>query len=178
MKTGFFLLFSALILAVLLQTTVFPHLEIYGVMPNLVLVVVILTSLSADWRTTLFLALAGGLSLDFFSTSSFGLFALTFIVIGFSFSFLKSYLFTQANIFVSLISVLAGTVLCYFIVVLLIGFLSLFKFSVPVITLRENIFIQFSIEAFYNLVVTVFAFWGLSQNRFSLSDFGPRNRWI
>lgn len=177
MKMNFLSLFFVLVLAVLLQTTVFSHLEIYGIVPNLILVVVVLASLSVDWQIALPLALLGGLSLDLFSANQFGFFALTFIIISFFFSFLKSYLFAQANIFVSLVAVLAGTILYYLVAVLLADFFSLLNLSVSVIPSRENIFIWLPLEFIYNLVGTVFVFFGFFQNRLSFSAAKSKNRW-
>jgi rod shape-determining protein MreD len=159
MKTGFLFFFIALILAILLQTTVFSHFEIYGVVPDLVLAVVILAGLSFDWRPTLFLALSGGLLLDFFSAGPFGIFALTFLIIAFCFSFLKSYLFTQANIFVFLIAVLIGTIFQGLMAVGLSNFFFLVHISVAPIPWRENLFFALPIELAYNLVIATIVFW-------------------
>lgn len=178
MKTkNFFFLFFILVLAILLQTTVFPWLEIYGIVPNLILVVVILTSLSVDWQMALPLALLGGLSLDLFSTNQFGIFALTLIIISFFFSFLKSYLFARANIFVSLVAVLVGTVLYYLVAILLADFFSLLNLPVSAILSRENIFIRLSIEFIYNLVGTIFVFFCFFQNGLSFFAAKSKNRW-
>lgn len=165
MKTNFLPFFLLLLFAVLLQTTVFSHLEVYGVAPNLALVVVILASLSVAWRPALILALLGGLLLDFFSAGQFGVFALTFIIIGFLFSFLKSYLFTQTNVFVYLVAVLAGTIFYYFIAMFLAGFFSWLKSSALVVPWRENLFFTLPLELAYNLAFAVIIFLGFSCGR-------------
>lgn len=178
MKINFLSLFFVLVLAVILQTTVFSYLEIYGVVPNLILVVVILVSLSVDWQTALPLALLGGLSLDLFSANQFGFFALILIIISFFFSFLKSYLFAQANILVSFVAVLIGTSLYYLLAVLLADFFSLLNFPVSSSLSRENILIWLPLEFAYNLVGTAFVFFGFFQNKLSFSGSKPKNRWI
>lgn len=175
---NFISLFFVLVLAILLQTTVFSRLEIYGVVPNLILVVVVLASLSVDWQIALPLALLGGLSLDLFSANQFGVFAFTFIIISFFFSFLKSYLFARANIFVSLVAVLAGTTLYYLVAMLLADFFSLLNLPVFVIASRENIFIRLPLELIYNLVGTVFIFFCFFRNRLSFSAAKSKKRWI
>ena len=178
MKTNFFSIFSVLVLAILCQTTVFSHLEIYGVVPNLILVVVVLASLSVDWQTALPLALLGGISLDLFSTNQFGFFALILIIISFLFSFLKSYLFTQANILVSLIAVLMGTSLYYLLALLLADFFLLLDLPISVILSLENVFIWLPLELAYNLAGTIFIFFCFFRNKPSFSGVKSNNRWI
>ncbi len=78
------LLFSLILIgATIFQTTVSPYLEISGVHPDLVLVLVIGWVVLRGWGEGLIWALIGGLSLDFMSAAPFGLFTLCLILVAF-----------------------------------------------------------------------------------------------
>jgi len=78
------LIFSLILIgATLFQTTVSPYLEISGVHPDLVLVLVIGWVALRGWGEGVVWALIGGLSLDFMSAAPFGLFTLCLILTAF-----------------------------------------------------------------------------------------------
>lgn len=78
------LIFSLILIgATLFQTTILPYLEISGVHPDLVLVLVIGWVVLRGWEEGVIWALIGGLSLDFMSAAPFGLFTLCLILVAF-----------------------------------------------------------------------------------------------
>lgn len=76
------LLFSIILIgATLFQSTVSPYIEINGVHPDLVLVLVIGWVVLRGWPEGLIWTLIGGLSLDFLSAAPFGIFTLALIIV-------------------------------------------------------------------------------------------------
>jgi rod shape-determining protein MreD len=78
---GSFIPLLLLLSATLLQSTLAPYVEISGVHPDLVLVLVIGWVILRGLEEGLWWALIGGLSLDFFSGTPFGVFTLAMIVV-------------------------------------------------------------------------------------------------
>lgn len=67
--------------AALIQTTLSPYLEINGIHPDLVVVLVIAWTILSDLEEGLAWAVVGGLSLDFMSAAPFGLFTLAMVLV-------------------------------------------------------------------------------------------------
>lgn len=88
----------ALFFVAMLQTTFVPRLALYGVFPNLMLVVIVYKSLFKDYKEILIWPLAGGLILDFFSAMPFGVFTLSFLIVSFLVSFLSRNTWSSENI--------------------------------------------------------------------------------
>lgn len=72
-----------LISLALIQATVMPHLTLWGVKPDLMLLVVISWSLLRGTREGIVWGFIGGLCLDLFSGAPFGLSALALLIAGF-----------------------------------------------------------------------------------------------
>lgn len=70
-----------LISAAIIQTTIFPDIQINGVHPDLVLVLVIAWTILSDLEEGLGWAAIGGLSLDFMSAAPFGIFTLALVIV-------------------------------------------------------------------------------------------------
>jgi rod shape-determining protein MreD len=66
-----------------LQLTIIPRLALFGAIPNLVLVLIILWSVLFGFKKSFWLALVGGFFLDLFSGPYFGIFIVIFLVIAF-----------------------------------------------------------------------------------------------
>tara|TARA_Y100000310_G_scaffold104239_1_gene102554 strand:+ start:1918 stop:2229 length:312 start_codon:yes stop_codon:yes gene_type:complete len=82
-KQAFF--FIALFLLVLLQVSFLPHIPVFGIVPNLVLLFVILLSLFeySSSNTSLQIALIGGFLLDIFSQRPFGFWTFLLVTVAF-----------------------------------------------------------------------------------------------
>ncbi len=70
-----------ILMAVWLQTSYFGHFRPFGVLPNLVLIVVVLSALLSEATPTVATAVLGGLLLDLSSATDFGLRAATLSVV-------------------------------------------------------------------------------------------------
>ncbi|MCB9107170.1 MAG: rod shape-determining protein MreD [Anaerolineales bacterium] len=73
--------FIVLISAALIQTTLSPYMQINGIHPDLVVVLVIAWTILSDLEDGLTWALVGGLSLDLLSAAPFGIFTLALIMV-------------------------------------------------------------------------------------------------
>jgi rod shape-determining protein MreD len=75
--------FLLLSLLALLQSTLLPHLKIWGVQPDLVLLAVVAWSLLRGTEEGMLWALVGGLALDMLSSARLGVNTLPLLLIGF-----------------------------------------------------------------------------------------------
>ena len=76
------LIFSTILIgATLFQTTVLPYIEINGVHPDLVLILVVGWVILRGVEQGLVWALIGGISIDFISAAPFGIFTLALIIV-------------------------------------------------------------------------------------------------
>ncbi len=87
-----------LFLAVIIQTAVFPNVSVWGIFPELFLVIVVSFCLLENYLEACIWSVAGGFMLDLFSAKSFGLSAISLIatvlviyLISFSLEFGKVY---------------------------------------------------------------------------------------
>lgn len=96
MKTIFIILI--VFLAAMLQATFVPKIAIYGVFPNLMLVLIIFKSIFKDYKKIFLWPLAGGLILDIQTFPPFGVFTLSFLIISFVVSFLSRNIWTHENV--------------------------------------------------------------------------------
>jgi len=149
----FILIILLLFLAILLQTTLLTHLSIFGVLPNLVLIIIILVSLTNNWQKSLISALVGGLLLDLFSGLPLGTFSLSLVIISFIFNFAKFYLFTRINFLVILTAIITGTIFYELLVISLTKFMSLVSLSH--IYLKYNLLYLMPVEIIYNLISVI-----------------------
>jgi len=107
-KTIFIIL--ALFFVAILQTTFMPKLSIYGVFPNLMLIVIIYKSLFKEYKEIFIWPLVGGIVLDVFSATPFGVFTLSFLIVSLIINFLSRNIWTSENVgLVVVIVVLLGS---------------------------------------------------------------------
>jgi rod shape-determining protein MreD len=71
------------VMLVVIQTTVFPHLRVLGAMPDLVLLATIAVAYEDGPDTGAIFGFASGLTLDLFLATPLGVSALTFAIIGY-----------------------------------------------------------------------------------------------
>ena len=77
----------------LLQTVVFPHLELAGVAPNFLVIVTTSFGMMRGRRQGMLVGFSCGLLLDFFSGSVLGLYALLYLYLGYLSGFFKKIFF-------------------------------------------------------------------------------------
>ncbi|MGR3318712.1 MAG: rod shape-determining protein MreD [Candidatus Anammoxibacter sp.] len=79
----------------LCQTTLIPHLAVYGVTPDIYLIFAVFFSLNADIKQGSFVNWINGIAKDVFSLVSFGLSAFLFVLIGYIIGRSKEFLFKE-----------------------------------------------------------------------------------
>lgn len=99
-----------LLFPIALQTTVFSHLNLLGVVPDLVLIIIICYGLLNGTNKGLFLGLIGGFLLDLTAGGILGINIITKALLGFCAGHLERMVFKD-NLFVPIISVLVGTII-------------------------------------------------------------------
>jgi rod shape-determining protein MreD len=139
---------SALIifLAVILQITILPKLTIWGVIPNLVLLLVICQSGIKGYKEGLVWAFYGGLLLDFFSPVNFGIWTASFLFISFIVSFVTKRILGKIDLFsIAVISIIS-------ILIFDVTFLSVLKINILSFELIFN-FIRFTLPIYFAHII-------------------------
>ena len=160
----FLILFSFL-----LQSSIFEYFRIDGIIPNLVLIALVLIIMAGDQREVFAVALAGGLLLDFSSPFLFGIFTLSFIMIGFALAKAKLNLFAKENFIVLLVAVFLATTFNYLFAAGAIVAVNFLRMPVAEFSIKDVLFIALPMEILYNLVFValIFGFWKITQKLFS-----------
>ena len=70
---------AIVIVGFLLQTTVFPHMELAGVTPNIMVIIITSYGLMRGRKQGMIIGFCSGLILDFFSGTTFGLYAILYL---------------------------------------------------------------------------------------------------
>jgi rod shape-determining protein MreD len=144
MKTFLIILF--LLLAVVLQTTIFSALTVWGVAPNLVLVLVLLLVILKSFKETWLAVLATGLLLDLFSGLPFGLISLSLVTSAFLVGRINKSLFSTVKFWITVSLIILGTL---FYNLLLFGLSKLL--GVDLVFGLTHLFI----ETVYNLLLII-----------------------
>jgi len=143
MKIVFIIIYIFVLL--FLQIGVFPHLQINGVFPNLILLSIL--SLSLIRKKNLIWIIIAGLFLDFYSFNNIiGISVVFLLLSSFLVYFLNQNIFKKTNIF-SLISVFLIGIFAFYILSLI--FLIPFEFSSFIVLLIYNLVL--CLPVFYTL---------------------------
>lgn len=92
----------------LCQTTLLPHLAVYGVTPDAYLIFTVFFSLNADIKHASFVNWVNGLSKDLFSLAPFGVSAFLFVLIGYFIGRSKGFVFKEHPLTQVIITFLAA----------------------------------------------------------------------
>jgi len=95
---------------VVLQTTVFPHLRIFGAAPDLLLVATAAMAYEEGPESGAVFGFASGLALDLFLASPFGLSALAFALTGFLLGMSQGAMLREARAMPAILGFVAGLV--------------------------------------------------------------------
>jgi rod shape-determining protein MreD len=114
---------GALALAFLLQIMIAPHLAVFGVVPNLLLLVVITLAFVEGPSAGAVAGFAGGLLLDLAGTAPVGAWALVLAVTGYTAGMLQENLFAEGWLAPVTVAIIAGLLAdtAYLIVLAILG---------------------------------------------------------
>ncbi len=148
------LFFLLLALAVFLQTSLLRGVEVFGVVPNISLVLFFMISFwIQDFKRVLASALFLGVLLDIFSGFSFGIFTLTFIFLAFFLNLLLGVFISRESILMLFFIVIVGTFGYYFLTLTLTNIFNFFDpeyFSIKLdVVFLKTVFV----ESLYNSVL-------------------------
>jgi len=149
MQSLYFLLL--ILFALILQTTAFNYLAIYGIKPNLILILVILNGFLRGTREGAFLGFSAGLMQDLVSGGVFGLNALTKLVAGYLAGLGEGRLYRENRVIAAGLTWVCtlGAQLIFYILLLLIDV------SVPLVEALVYIILP---SAFYNALVVLIVY--------------------
>lgn len=149
-----FLIILSLLLAVILQTTILSVLDISGVSPNLVLVLILTLVIFSSFRKLWWVIVLAGLFLDFFSGLPFGLISLSLATTAFLVDWFSRNVFSTTSFWIRIVLVvLAGLVYN----ILLIVLIKLFQFDLALS------FKYLLIEFLYNLIIAIIFLYGAKK---------------
>lgn len=136
----------AIVVIALIQILLMPYFAIYGVWPNLILILAIMLLFFNADPEALFTASLGGLILDLASPLNFGFFTFFFLMIILLIKLLMSKFFNEPNIIVMIVIMVCALFVFYAI-------MSLFANHFSIITILINTFYDLLVSlVFYRLL--------------------------
>lgn len=139
----YYLMFPLIAVACLLQATAAGHFKIYGVKPDLVLLLIVIGALVYGSRSALMWAFFGGLGLDIFSGGPMGSSSLALMAAALV-AGLGHRTLSRFNIFVPIIAVAAGTLAyagAYLGILAVLQYLDVTHHQVPFLATVQNVVI-------------------------------------
>lgn len=106
-----FLRFAIIVIAALLQTSLLPYLRPFGVIPNLVLIVVILAALTTTASRSIVMAVIGGITLDLVSGAAPGLATFSLVTVALLAILARRYGLEVDSVIGLSVLIIAGTIL-------------------------------------------------------------------
>jgi rod shape-determining protein MreD len=160
-----FLIILALLLAVILQTTLLPFLSFKGITPNLVLVLILFWVISKSFKEIWLMVILAGLFLDLFSGLPFGLISLSLVGTAYLIDWFNKNVFSGDKFWIVVALIALGSLFYNLILVGLSGLFILVNISQ--IALYSGIFSLDYLTALflviaYNLVIFIF-FYGVKK---------------
>ncbi|HKL11358.1 MAG TPA: rod shape-determining protein MreD [Clostridia bacterium] len=118
----------------LLQTTLLQHVRIFGVLPNLALVLVVVFSVRLKMPMGICAAVTGGVLQDFFFSPAFGIYTLIYLTVAISVSVISGNFFEESGA-TPLIMIAIATIGQYFMMIVIYYFAGM-QFNLSAIFLR------------------------------------------
>lgn len=142
-----FLIIVFILVLLFLQVGIFPHLQILGAFPNLILLSILVLSILQGWKKTLPWIIAGGLFLDFYSLHNFlGISVIALLIVAYLSYFLSQNTFKKTTFF-SLILIFLITIFVYNILLIIIFEIFDINFAFS--------FLTFIVAIIYNLIFAI-----------------------
>jgi len=146
-----FLLMVFVFFLLFLQIGVFPHLEIAGVFPNLILLSILSLSILQGWKKILPWTIVGGLFLDFYSLNNvLGVSVVGLLIVSYLAYFLSQNIFKKENV--------SSLILIFLITIFIYNFWLIILFSIFPVAFDFR-FLGFIIGIIYNLIFALPVFW-------------------
>jgi len=115
----FILSLIIIFILVILQSCLYPYLEIKDAFPNLILIIVLILSILRPYKKNLVWIIAGGFFLDIFSFNNpIGISILGLLLIGYLANFLSHTIFKKPSIFSAILIGIGGILIYRFILIL------------------------------------------------------------
>jgi hypothetical protein len=153
-----------ILLLVICQVTLIPHLQIFGAWPNLILILALVLTVAGLNENALLVASLGGLFLDLASPLIFGFYTLVLIIFTLSTSFLVKKFFAGFSPMILSAIVATGT-LFYDLIFLLVS--------------RQFSLLTLFVSIIYSVVVSQILFYLINLNLRRTSDFSAvRLDWL
>lgn len=140
-----------IILAIIMQATLFRYIAILDVKPDIVIILVISFALLNGINEGIILSLFGGLLEDIMFNNAIGIVTLSLLLVGYLSGLLGKNVFKE-NTFVNFVFVFLGTIVYNLI---MIFSMVLMKYDLNVIGILIN---KSIIQAVYNSIITIFAY--------------------
>lgn len=132
---------------ILLQSVLYPHLEIYSAFPNLIVILVLILSILKGYKNSLVWVVFGGFLLDIYSFNNpIGTSILGLLLVGYLAYFFSQNIFKKTSIF-SIILIGIGGTLIYRLLLVLILLIAGVNFQLS--------FLQLISQIIYNLVILI-----------------------
>ncbi len=132
MKYG--LTFLTMTIGFLIETTLLQHMRIFGAIPNLTLILVVVFSIRYEMPIAICAAVAGGVLQDFFFSPAFGIYMLIYLAIAVSVSAISGNFFEESG--VTPIVMIAFSTVCQYLMIIVIYYFAGMKFDLSAIILR------------------------------------------
>ena len=132
MKYG--LTFLTMTIGFLIETTLLQHMRIFGAIPNLTLILVVVFSIRYEMPIAICAAVAGGVLQDFFFSPAFGIYMLIYLAIAVSVSAISGNFFEESG--VTPIVMIAFSTVCHYLMIIVIYYFAGMKFDLSAIILR------------------------------------------
>ncbi|MDO7786256.1 rod shape-determining protein MreD [Desulforamulus aquiferis] len=133
-----FVLIGLILLAMLMQATVFSFLQVAGVKPDLILMLVVFNGFLRGSKEGAFLGFLGGLAQDIFSGSYIGLNALTKMAAGYLAGLAEARFYNESVVIVSLMTFVtsvishgANYILLYYLDIQVPAFFAILQVIIP-----------------------------------------------
>ncbi len=118
----------------ILQTTLLQHIRIFGVLPNLAIVLLVVFSVRLKMPMGICAAVAGGLLQDIFFSPAFGIYTLIYLTVAFSVSALSGNFFEESS--ATPIVMIAFATICQYFMMIVIYYFAGMQFDLSAIFLR------------------------------------------
>lgn len=164
-----FLLILTILLAVVLQTTALSVLAVWGVSPNLVLVLILILVIFKKFKKVWWLAVLAGLLLDLFSGLPFGLISLSLVIVAFLIDWFNRNVFSEIKLWLSIGLIGLASLAYNLLLIILDKLLVMVKLSQITSSLcvssscSGTSWLVIVIELGYNLVLGLIFFYGAKK---------------